>query len=320
MHPLMAWPRSATGSRVAAAAIALVLACWLTVAGSAPLRASAAAAPHRVVYYYQTLTDLSPVLTNVNPATRRPYATDVILASFHLGRMSDGSRIHLNDHPPDDPVFATPWRQLRQLQGQGVKVHAMLGGAAQGSYAALFAHFGTFYPVLRQTLRAHHLDGIDLDIEEPVRLGQVERLITQLSADFGPTFLITLAPVASALDGGGNLSGFDYRRLFRDPAGAKVAWFDAQFYSGFGGLSSTADYDRVVVAGFPPDRLVAGMLSNPNEGGGFVDVNTAARTVRQLSAKYATFGGAFTWEYFDALPGGRTRPDEWSALMSRAMP
>jgi chitinase len=299
---------------------ALALASWLTIAGSAPPRVAAAAAPHRVVYYYQTLTDLSPVLTNLNPATHRPYATDVFLASFHLGRMRDGSRIHLNDHPPDDPVFATPWRQLAALQADGVKVHAMLGGAARGSYTALFAHFGTFYPILRKTLRAHHLDGIDLDVEEPVKLGQVERLITQLSADFGPSFVITLAPVASALSGGGNLSGFDYRRLFRDPAGAKVAWLDAQFYSGFGTLASTASYDRVVAAGFPPDRLVAGVLSSPSEGGGFVDVNTVASTVTRLSAKYPTFGGVFTWEYFDALPGGPSRPDEWSALMSRAMP
>jgi hypothetical protein len=24
--------------------------------------------------------------------------------------MSDGSRIHLNDHPPGAAIFATPWR------------------------------------------------------------------------------------------------------------------------------------------------------------------------------------------------------------------
>src|SRR5215472_2324937 len=95
-------------------------------------------ASKRVIYYYQTLTDLSPVINNLNPNTQKPFATDIILAAFHLGNMSDGTLIHLNRLPPDDPTFNTVWQQLGQLQSMGVSVHMMLGGAAQGSYSSLF--------------------------------------------------------------------------------------------------------------------------------------------------------------------------------------
>ncbi len=87
----------------------------------------------RVIYYYQTLTDLSPVINNLNPNTQKPFATDIMLSAFHLGNMSDGTLIHLNRLPPDDPSFNTVWQQLGQLQSMGVSVHMMLGGAAQGS-------------------------------------------------------------------------------------------------------------------------------------------------------------------------------------------
>ena len=78
----------------------------------------------------------------------------------------------------------------------------MLGGAARGTFALLDgsdASFETHYLLLRDFLRTHRLDGLDLDIEEPMALASVIRLIDRLRADFGPRFLITLAPVAMAL-------------------------------------------------------------------------------------------------------------------------
>ena len=78
----------------------------------------------------------------------------------------------------------------------------MLGGAARGTFALLDgsdASFETHYRPLRDFLRTHTLDGLDLDIEEPMSLASVVRLIDRLRADFGPGFLITLAPVAMAL-------------------------------------------------------------------------------------------------------------------------
>ena len=88
------------------------------------------------------------------------------------------------------------------MQDIGVKVLGMLGGAAQGSFQRLDrsdGEFEAYYVPLREMIRRHSLDGLDLDVEEPMSLNGVIRLIDRLKADFGPEFLITLAPVATAL-------------------------------------------------------------------------------------------------------------------------
>jgi hypothetical protein len=249
---------------------------------------------HRVIYYYQTLTDLSPIIKNLNPTTGKPYTTDINLASFHLGPQNDGTSIHLNDTPPNSPVFNPRWQQLGQLQSMGVRLHMMLGGAACCSYQSLFSNWNTLYPVLKQTLQQHHFDGIDLDIEEEVTLRDVEHLIDQLSSDLGSGFDITLAPVASDLIDGRGLSGFNYKDLYQSPEGAKIAWFNTQFYSGFGSLATTSDYERIISNGFPPDKVVAGMLGNPHDGSGYVNVNQVARTVKQLTTTHTNFRGVFS--------------------------
>jgi len=283
-------------------------------------------ATKRVIYYYQTqysngiYVSLAPIWRTLNPNTGKPYVTDVLIAAFHLGYDSNNAPyIHLNDNPPGDPMFDVMWPQVAKLQSSGITARMMLGGAAQGSYAVLFAHWSTFYPILKQTLTRYQLNGIDLDVEENVSLADAQKLIDRLHRDFGSGFTITLAPVASALFGGANLSGFNYQQLYDSPAGAHISWFNAQCYSGFGSLGSTTTYDRIVNFGYPPDKVVAGMLANPADGSGFVPIDTARATVRQLVASYPTFGGVAAWEYFNALPGGPTRPAKWSVVMGKAM-
>jgi chitinase len=279
----------------------------------------------RVVYYYQTQYDngvyvsLSPMWTRSNPATHKPYVTDVMVAAFHLGYNTDGSPyIHLNDNVPSDPMFTTMWQEVATLQSYGVTVRMMLGGAAQGSYADLFSQWSTFYPIVQQTLQKYNLDGIDLDIEEDVSLENAEMLIDQLDGDFGSQFRITLAPVASALWGGANLSGFSYPRLYKD-SGSKIAWFNGQFYSGFATLSSAVDYERVIEYSYPAEKIVAGMIANPADGSGYVGMKTVSDTVKALAAKYPRFGGVFAWEYFNAEPGGAGDPIQWAVYMAKAM-
>ena len=92
----------------------------------------AAASPYvppvrHVIYHYQTTTDLSPLINNLNPATGKPYVTDLSVGSFHIGPQSDGSLIHFNDYQPSNPMFSTTWSQLAQLQGMGVKLHMVIG-------------------------------------------------------------------------------------------------------------------------------------------------------------------------------------------------
>jgi hypothetical protein len=327
-------------SRSAAFAVpALALATALTASGPAAGSARAAAflrpAPHaralttpeRVIYYYQTqyynaqYQSLSPIWKRVSPKTHLPFTTDVMIAAFHLGYDSGGAPyIHLNDNVPSDPMFDVMWPEVAKLRTFGITTRMMLGGAAQGSYAVLFSHWTTFYPILKQTLAQYGLNGIDLDVEETVSLTDIERLIERLHRDFGAGFSITLSPVCSALWNGANLSGFNYIDLYRGPAGADIAWFNAQFYSGFGSMSSSTDYEHVLAAGvFTADKVVAGVIANPHDGFGFVPIATLEKTVHALAKQHPDFGGVADWEYFDALPGGQADPAKWSGLMAYAV-
>ncbi len=228
---------------------------------------------HKVILYHQThhlprnggVVSLLPLITNNTGVTH------VIVAAIHL---NDGpGNITLNDHPPGHERHNTLWGEITWLQASGVKVLGMLGGAAKGSFARLdngAEQFEAYYVPLRDTLRKHKLDGLDLDVEEHMSLNGVIRLIDRLRADFGPAFLITLAPVATALlPGLRHLSGFNYARL-ESTRGHDIAWYNNQFYCGWGDASSTVWYDAIISAGWKPEKVVMGLITNPHLGAGHV--------------------------------------------------
>jgi len=218
------------------------------------------------------------------------------------------------------------------LRASGVKILAMLGGAARGTFALLDAPlqsaFEVAYKPLYEFVKARELDGLDLDVEEEMSLEGIIRLIDRLKGDFGPNFIITLAPVAAALlDKRSNLSGFDYVELERQRGGS-VGWYNAQFYCGWGDLlaGGTAMYDAIVWKGWRPDKVVVGLVTNPENGSGWVPFLVLRLVLGRLREKYsvgygggAGFGGVMGWEYFNALPGGRERPWEWAAAMTRIL-
>lgn len=131
--------------------------------------------------------------------------------------------------------------------------------------------------------------------------------------------MISLAPVATAMSGGGNLSGFNYETLYRD-RGSRISWFNIQFYNGWGSIASTAGYDAIVNRGLvPPQKLIAGALTNPADGGsGYVPVTTLSSVVKSLVAEHQDFGGVDGWEYFNSLPGGTAAPWQWAAAIATA--
>lgn len=190
-----------------------------------------------------------------------------------------------------------------------------------------FPQFEAYYTPLRTLLQHHHLDGLDLDIEEPVSLSIPVRLLTRLRADFGPSFLLTLAPVATALlpdpshpapprhdslapntpnplhRSLPHLSGFSYAELEASPAGRLVEWYNTQFYCGWGDARSTGWYDAVVAAGWDPRRVVLGVVTNAANGTGHVGLGLLREVCGALRARYAArggFGGVMGWEYFNA--------------------
>lgn len=107
----------------------------LSMASPAPKLLAPAIGP-RLIVYHQTFHDsqgnyhsLLPLLTNNTGITH------VIVAAIHL---NDGAgNITLNDHRPDDKRYDQLWGEVNWLQGSGVKVLGMLGGAAKGSFQRL---------------------------------------------------------------------------------------------------------------------------------------------------------------------------------------
>ncbi|KAL3459829.1 PhoD-like phosphatase-domain-containing protein [Aspergillus heterothallicus] len=278
--------------------------------------------PHRIVLYHQTLCPNRGSYVSLMPLLRNNTGiTHVILAAFHLNAPNP-EHITLNDDPPHHSMYDELWAEVPQLQQHGVKVLGMLGGAAKGTFSCLDgdqAQFESYYAPLLAMVRRHGLDGVDLDVEEPMSLIGIVRLIDRLKADLGEGFLITLAPVAAALLGIGNLSGFDYRQLESQRA-SSIAWYHAQFYNGWGPAEDPRMYAAIVAQGWSPARVVYGLLTNPGNGSqGYVPREKIGPVLALLVEQYPNFGGVMGWEYFNAMPGQREKPWEWAAEMSMSM-
>jgi len=195
----------------------------------------------------------------------------------------------------------------------------MLGGAAKGSFTRLDqdeATFERYYLPLHQLVQSRSLDGLDLDVEEHMSLAGIVRLIDRLRADFGKEFLITLAPVAAALlNAEHNLSGFDYEAL-EVMRGREIGWYNAQFYCGWGDCSNPLMYEMLLRKGWPAEKVVVGLVTNPENGGGWVPWNALATVLPALVGRHPGFGGVMGWEYFNSLPGGRESPWQWCQWMT----
>ncbi|KAL1735509.1 glycoside hydrolase family 18 protein [Schizophyllum commune] len=269
----------------------------------------------RVAVYYQTQYDAG---NYVSPLPLIGFITHLYLAAYHLNFNKVGNSVTLNDHPPSDAYYDQMWPEITELQENGVKVIGMLGGAAPGTYTCLSEeNWDTYYPDLYQTILDYDLDGMDLDVEQSTDIEVVTRLITQLKADFGQDFLITLAPVASALEESGNLSGFNYVDL-EHRVGGNISWYNAQFYSGFGSIFPDDQYVSIVEHAdgvFPPEKVVASTLTNPSLGGGYVSTDSVVQSIRDLTAVYGrSFGGVAGWEYFASIPEAGS-PWKWAQLI-----
>lgn len=275
----------------------------------------------RLAIYYQTTHDAAtgrpismlPLITEKHIAL-----THLIVCTLHVRANRD---IYLNDFPPDHPRFATVWAEAAILRESGVRVVAMVGGAAEGSFAAdtLDAPDGSplferAYGQLRGALRRFGLQGLDVDVEQPMSQRGIARLVRRLRADFGPHFTITMAPVASALTKAAwpNLSGFSYRELEEATESREVEFYNAQFYNGFGDMASTEGFDSVVAAGYDPRRIVAGQVTTPENGAQWTPFDQLAGTMGDLRRKYGEIGGIMGWEYFNGKPGGEAKPWEWA--------
>ncbi|KAK4191672.1 chitinase 2 [Podospora australis] len=276
----------------------------------------------RLITYYQTHhTPESEGGKHISvlPLVTQPgiHLTHLILAAIHLNENPEA--LTLNDHHPSHERFTTLWAELRVLQACGVKVLGMLGGAAKGSFTRLDqdeATFELYYAPLFRLVKERNLDGLDLDVEEKMSLAGIIRLIDRMKQDFGGKFIITLAPVASALlSVKHNLSGFDYEAL-EVMRGDKIAWYNAQFYCGWGDVSSPVMYEMILAKGWKSEKVVVGLVTNPENGSGWVPFEGLGNVLPLIVGRHPGFGGVMGWEYFNSLPGGKERPWEWAKRMT----
>ncbi|KAI1470024.1 glycoside hydrolase family 18 protein [Daldinia caldariorum] len=286
------------------------------------MASSTAGITPRLVMYYQTIHDSNGNHISILPLITQPdiSITHLIVAAIHINEDPNG--LTLNDHPPSDPRFITMWAEMRIAQASDIKVLGMLGGAAKGSYTRLDqdqAAFEKYYGPLYDLIRQRDLNGLDLDVEEQMSLGGIVRLIDRLRADFGPDFIITLAPVAAALlDPRRNLSGFDYEAL-EVMRGKQIAWYNTQFYCGWGDASTPVMYEMCIARGWPPEKVVVGLVTTPENGPGWVPFDVLGPTLAVLQRQFSKFGGVMGWEYFNGLPGGKEKPWEWAQRITKLL-
>ncbi|KAI5356843.1 Putative glycoside hydrolase family 18, catalytic domain, glycosyl hydrolase family 18 (GH18) active [Septoria linicola] len=288
--------------------------------------------PPRNVIYVQTFRTVQGGKLSILPLIQqRTNITHIYLSAVHIN--AQPGDINLNDDNPNSTVYDAIWQESAQLQQSGVKVMMMLGGAAPGSYPRLCSGPNggvneSYYVPLRNTLKYHKVDGLDLDIEERVPYTCPLALLRRLNADFGSNFILTMAPVASDLQPNPiGLGGFSYKTLDAQatssakPSGKLVNWYNAQFYNGWGDASTPNGYNAIVANGWPANRVVMGVLDSPNDGGsGWYNISTYQKTIKTLKSNYANFGSVCGWEYWDAgIRDNYANPWQWVGAVGQSV-
>lgn len=254
---------------------------------------------NKIIYYYQTFVGLDDLFSKKNIPV-----THIHLSSIHFGvDLSNNPYIHLNDDSPDYYDFESVWKDMKKASDLGIKIVLMIGGAG-GGYASFFSNYDTYLQLLFDTIQKYDMiSGVDLDIEEPVDINNVKKLIIDLKVKFGENFSISIAPIQSSLqEDEPGMGGFCYKDLYNSEVGKYIDYFNVQFYSNFSEIS----YDDCVNNGYPPEKLVMGMISGMNYDNILSEIYT-------ISHKYKDkFGGVFNWEYFNSPPYGNKDPARWS--------
>ena len=241
----------------------------------------------KIIYYYQTFSSLKKILYPNTPVTH------IHLSAIHFGRNTDNTPyIHLNDYTPYDKVFNKVWEELETAENLGIKIVLMVGGAG-GAFQNLFNEYEIYYPLLKKLiLQKQIITGIDLDIEEGVKLDDVKKLIRQIKNDFGNDFIIAMAPVQSSLQNDIiGMGGFIYKDLYDSEEGKSIEYFNGQFYYDY----SETSYTEAIENGYPSQQVVMGMISGENYK---EELNLTYQKYKD------NFGGVFIWEYYNS-------PDDW---------
>ena len=251
----------------------------------------------KIIYYYQTFVGLEK-LKNKNSTT------DLIISSIHFG----DNKLYLNDNEPNDEKFKQLWEETETLSKDKLHISCMVGGAG-GAFRELFSNFDVYYETLRSFLVSKPwIQGINLDVEETVTIENIKKLISKIRDDFGEKFVISMAPVSSAMESDvPGMGGFVYKELFNSKEGKLIDYYNCQCYESF----SLETYKNIINNGYPENKIVMGMMS-----GQFTD-DSFEGVVRSIKEKYPNVCGFYDWEYLDAPPN-KDDPSEWAKLVKTA--
>ena len=250
-----------------------------------------------IIYYYQTFVGLEKLKGKED-------VTNIFVSSIHF----NNKNMYLNDNIITSGVFSKLWEETENLSENGVHMSLMIGGAG-GAFKEFFSDYHHYYSVLVEFLTTKPwFQGINIDVEENVNLDQLKYFIKQLRNDFGETFLITMAPVASSMstDNSG-MGGFSYKELYQSESGEMIDYFLCQCYDSF----SLETYKSIIDNGYPENKIVMGMLS-----GQFKD-DSFKNHVHDVKSNYPMVCGFFDWEYLDAPPN-KNDPSDWAKIIKEA--
>lgn len=259
----------------------------------------------KIIYYYQTFICLDDLINDPNCVV-----THIHLSSIHFGVDSNSKPyIHLNDNNPSDPKFDNLWKDLHRIKGKGIKIILMIGGAG-GGYSSFFSDYSVYSEILFNFIDKNKdlIDGIDLDIEEPVSLDNTKKLISDIRKTFGDDFIISLAPIQSSLmNDEPGMSGFIYKDLYTSQEGKYIDYFNVQCYDDF----SIDAYQQMLKNGYPENMINMGMLSG-------MDLTNILTEIKKIRTIY-NLAGVFNWEYYSSPPDGQKNPAEWSKLINKTI-
>lgn len=264
---------------------------------------------NRIIIYYQTLIDLSPLM-NLIQKSKNPIVTEITLSSIHFGYNSDNTPyIHLNNNDVFDKTFNKVYSQLRQIKNESnlIKINLLIGGAGT-AFNDLFSNYEVFYNLLKSSVnKLDFLDGFNLDIEEDCNINDIIKLVNDLKRDFKDKDII-FAPLSSSLEcDNPGMGGFSYKDL-DNKIGNLISYYNVQCYGEY-----TEDLlNRIIKNGYKSNKIVMGMLTGQN----FNDIINEVENIVKINEN---FGGVAVWEYFNAPPSSPEHPYVWCEIMSNIL-
>jgi len=66
-------------------------------------------------------------------------------------------------------------------------------------------------------------------------------------------------------------------------------------------MGACDDYEGVLRRGWPVEKIVIGLVTNPGNGAGWVPDESLKTVLKMLIKRYPKFGGVMGWEYFNSI-------------------